>query len=126
MEEYAVPVPPLSIRRQRASLLIVPEDEIIHVADVAIHTQGLLDPVIEQAKVEVRPMLRQKVSDRHAFAMRRCVALNDPAENRQHLCILEPPGQQMTQRLVVNAVEVLSDVHLEIPRISAREESGTS
>ena len=109
------------------------EHHVVHVADVVVHLQRVLDELIQLVQADVRQQLAREVSDRHPDLEKplrgrhfvgvlsrwkpegRVVAVDDRLHKPEKPVLsLELPAQDVHENLVIHAVEVFGDVELQI------------
>ncbi len=104
-------------------LVVGKQQEVVHVAEVALDPQPLLDVMVEFAEVEVGEMLAGQVANRQALARGRIGRGmgDDAVEQIQQCLLLEQAPEQGAQHGMVDAGEKLADIAFEKIAMTAGE-----
>ena len=92
-----------------------PDHHVVHVAHIGPAAQRLFDKAVRQAEVGVREMLAGQASDRQPPARRRGMRPHDSLEEIQQRPLAELSLEQREEHLMVDAIEILPDIHLQKP-----------
>jgi len=88
--------------------VILPQDEVIHVAHIPGNSQLLFHQSIHRAEVKIGPMLAGETANRKPLRM----SMQDVGKKSQEPSILDLLFKRRDQPLMRDAFEILSDVQL--------------
>lgn len=100
------------LRQAPLEVCLIPsdDDDVVHVPEVPHAVHPLLHVVVQFGEVEIRPILRGVVSDRHPVPF---VLEDDAPAYLQQLRVLDASLQLLHQDVAVDVLEVLLEVDLE-------------
>lgn len=93
--------------------LVVPEYEVVHVAEVFLDAEFLFHESIQVSEVEIGKMLAGQSADRNAPEIVGLEGVDDSSEQGVEPGFLESPGQLFEQSILGDTLEIFPDIQFQ-------------